>query len=138
MKGPVIIDTGPLVAFITRRERHHAWARENFAQIGPPMFTCEPVITEACYLVRDLDDGIESLMKLINKGVVAIRFNLADELPTVTRLLKKYSSVPISLADACLVRMAEQYSESPLLTLDSDFRILRKNGRQVIPLLTPS
>jgi predicted nucleic acid-binding protein len=138
MKGPVIIDTGPLVAFLTRREHHHAWAQEQFARIRPPMFTCEPVITEACYLVRDVDHGIDSLISLIHKGVVAIRFNLAEELPAVTSLLKKYSSIPMSLADACLVRMAEQHTNSPILTLDSHFRIYRKSGRAVIPTLMPN
>jgi predicted nucleic acid-binding protein len=137
MKGPVIIDTGPLVAFLNGRERHHAWAREQFAHIRPPLLTCESVITEACYLVRDLDKGVDSLMKLINEGVVAIQFILANELQAITRLLKKYASVPISLADACLVRMAEQHSTSSLLTLDAHFRIYRKAGRTVIPTLMP-
>ncbi len=137
MKGPVIIDAGPLVAFLTRREHHHAWAQDQFARIRPPMLTCEPVITEAYYLVRDLDHGIDSLIELIHKGVVAIRFNLAEELPAVTRLLKKYSSLPMSLADACLVRMAEQHTTSPIFTFDSHFRIYRKTGRAVIPTFMP-
>jgi len=137
MKDRVIIDTGPLVAFLTQRERHHAWAREQFAQIRPPMVTCEPVLTEACHLVRNLNDGIASLIELTDKGVVEIRFQLADELPAVGRLLKKYCSVPMSLADACLVRMAEQHTTSPVLTLDSQFRIYRKSGRTVIPTIMP-
>jgi predicted nucleic acid-binding protein len=137
MKGPVIIDTGPLVAVLSRRDRHHSWSKDQFAQIDPPMITCEPVVAEACYLVRDVHTGIDSLMRLINEGVVAIRFNLADELPAVTRLLKRYASVPMSLADACLVRMAEQHTASPILTLDTHFRIYRKSGRTVIPTLMP-
>ncbi|HJQ81005.1 MAG TPA: hypothetical protein VJ828_13680, partial [Lacipirellulaceae bacterium] len=67
----------------------------------------------------------------------AIRFSLSDELPAVARLLKKYASVPMSLADACLVRMAEQHITSPILTLDTHFRIYRKSGRTVIPTLMP-
>ncbi len=137
MKGPIIVDTGPLVAFLNGRERHHAWAKEQFARVAPPTITCEPVITEACYLLRDLDNGIDSLIGLINGGVVAIRFDLADELPAVARLLKRYASVPMSLANACLVRMTEQFSASPILTLDSDFRVYRKSGRTVIPTLMP-
>jgi hypothetical protein len=76
-------------------------------------------------------------MQLLERGVVAVRFNLADELAAVTRLLKKYASAPMSLADACLVRMAEQFSDSPVLTLDTGFRIYRKSGRTVIPTLMP-
>jgi predicted nucleic acid-binding protein len=137
MSGQVVIDTGPLVAFVNRCEHQHTWSKEQFSQISPPMVTCEAVVTEACYLLRSAHDGVENLMELINKGVVAIRFDLADELPAITRLLKRYASVPMSLADACLVRMAEQFSTSLILTLDTHFRIYRKSGRAVIPTLIP-
>jgi predicted nucleic acid-binding protein len=136
-KGPVIIDTGPLVALLNRRERYHAWAQEQFALVEPPAITCEAVITETCFLVRDIDKGIDSLMQLLQRGVVTVSFNLTNELPTISRLLKRYSSVPMSLADACLVRMAELYTASTVLTLDSDFREYRKSGRTVIPTRIP-
>lgn len=137
MKGPIIVDTGPLVSFLNRRERHHAWSREQFSLIEPPVITCEAVITEACFLLRDLDKGIESLMQLFDRGFVVISFALADELPAVARLIKRYASVPMSLADACLVRMAEKHTGSSVLTLDADFRIYRKSGRTVIPTKMP-
>lgn len=137
MNGPVITDTGPLVALLNRRERHHAWARERFSLIRPPAITCEAVISESCFLLRNVDTGVEALMQLIERGVVATPFALADELPAVARLLKRYSSVPMSLADACLVRMAERFTHSAVLTLDGDFRVYRKNSRQVIPTLMP-
>ena len=137
MIGPVIADAGPLVALLNRRELHHAWACEQFGLIRPPAITCEAVISECCFLLRDIDDGVDSLMKLLERGVLATTFTLADELPTVARLLKRYQSVPMSLADACLVRMAEQVAPSTVLTLDGDFHVYRKNGRQVIPTLMP-
>ena len=137
MKRAVIVDAGPLVALINVREQHHAWAHQQFTLIAPPAFTCEPVITEAAYLIRDFPNGIDSLMQLFERGHLTIPFHLADELPAVRRLLKKYVSVPMSLADACLVRMSEQHTTSPLLTLDTHFRIYRKSGRAVIPTLMP-
>ncbi len=137
MKGAVIVDTGPLVALINQRERHHAWAHEQFSLIAPPAFTCEPVITESAYLLRDFHKGVDSLMQLLERGHLTMPFHLADELPAVSRLLKKYASVPLSLADACLVRMAEQHVTSPVLTLDSHFHIYRKTGRTVIPTIMP-
>jgi uncharacterized protein len=137
MKQAVLVDTGPLVALINQREQHHAWAHEQFLLIAPPAFTCEPVITEAAYLLRDFPKGVDSLMQLFERGYLTIPFHLADELPAVSHLLKKYASIRMSLADACLVRMAEQHTTSPILTLDTDFRIYRKSGRTVIPTLMP-
>jgi predicted nucleic acid-binding protein len=137
MKGPVIIDTGPFVAFLTRRARQYTWAREQFAVIAPPLLTCEAVISDACFLIQDVDQGTGPLLQLLERGVIVIDFNLAAELPAVSRLVKKYALVPMSLADACLVRMAELHTTSPVLTLDSDFRIYRKSGRTVIPTLMP-
>lgn len=137
MKGPVITDTGPLVALLNRRERHHRWAREQFSLIRPPAITCEAVISESCFLLRNTDSGIDNLMQLIERGVVATPFYFADDASTVRRLLKRYRTTPMSYADACLVRMAENFSDSTVLTLDRDFRIYRKNGRQVIPTIMP-
>jgi predicted nucleic acid-binding protein len=137
MNGPVITDTGPLVALLNRRERHHSWAREQFSLIRPPAVTCEAVISECCFLLRNVDSGVAALMQLLDRGVIATQFTLADELPAVARSLKRYSSVPMSLADAGLVRMTERFTRSTLITLDADFRVYRKNGRQVIPTLMP-
>ena len=137
MKGPIITDTGPLVALLNRRERHHAWAREQFSLMRPPALTCEAVLSEASFLLRNVPSGVDALMQLVERGVVAIPFSLSDELPDIARLLKRYRSVPMSLADACLVRMAEQFTRSTIITLDRDFRIYRKSGRQVIPTLMP-
>lgn len=62
---------------------------------------------------------------------------LSEEASLINELLTRYQSVPMSLANACLVGMAEQYAESMLLTLDSDFRIYRKNRNQIIPVIMP-
>ena len=96
------------------------------------------MLTEACFLVRTLDGGLDSIMSLVSSGVVKVPFRLDQEIAPLARLLKKYADVPISLADACLVRMAEQLADSAVLTLDKHFRVYRKHGRQVIPTILPS
>ena len=61
----------------------------------------------------------------------------AGRLEAFEELLRRYRNVPMSLADACLVRLSELYGDCAVLTLDSDFRIYRRHGRQVIPVLAP-
>ncbi len=138
MKARVLVDTGPLVAFVNRRDRFHEWAVARMAEIEPPLRTCEAVLTEACFLVRSLDGGLDSIMRLVSSGAVSVPFRLDQEIAPLTKLLKKYADVPISLADACLVRLAEQLADSAVLTLDKHFRVYRKHGRQVIPTILPS
>jgi predicted nucleic acid-binding protein len=94
------------------------------------------VIAEACYLLRQLE-GSPAVLELIRRGAVAPLFSLADETEAVARLTKRYRNVPISLADACLVRMSELHSQSELMTCDGDFRIYRRQGRRVIQTLMP-
>ena len=77
-------------------------------------------------------------MDLIQRGILDLSFHLLEETDAAARLLKKYQDVPMSFADACLVRMAERYTEGVIFTLDNDFSIYRKNGRQMIPTLAPA
>ena len=134
----VILDTGPLVALLNRRDRYHGWAADQWSRIGPPLFTCEAVLAEACFLVQPFAGGQAAILDLVRRGVLDLSFRLADETKAVSRLLNKYRDAPMSLADGCLVRMAELHAEGAVMTLDSDFRFYRKNGRHVIPALTPN
>lgn len=102
------------------------------------MLTCEAVITEASFLLRNVYGGQKAVMFLIERGLVQIRFCLEEEVNRVGELLNRYQSVPMSLADACLVRMAEQYPSSYVLTIDSDFNIYRQQRSQIIPVIMPS
>jgi uncharacterized protein len=137
MRDRVILDTGPLVAFLNRRDNYHDWTRRQWAEIRPPLLTCETVLSEACFLVRDLAGGNQAVLGLLQRKVLHIPFRLAESTGEISWLLKKYTDIPMSLADACLVRMAELYPGSPVLTLDRDFTIYRKNRRERIPLLAP-
>jgi predicted nucleic acid-binding protein len=133
----VIVDTGPLVALLNRRERHHSWVAETMDVIEPPIFTCDPVLSEACFLLQDIDGGPDAVLELVARGIVRSDFHVLAEVDALRALMKKFASVPMSLADACLVRMTELDQRSVVLTLDSDFRIYRRNKRQVVPTLMP-
>ena len=131
----VIIDTGPLVAFLNRRDRHHVWAAEQFGALAPPLLTCEAVLSEAAYLVRGLAGGPEAILEFVARGVVKPAFRLQEEVTAVKALMRRYAR---DLADACLVRMSEIHSDCVVLTIDSEFRdVYRRHGRQVIPTLLP-
>lgn len=135
--GPTLLDTGPLVALLNARDRHHAWAARHFDECAPPLLTCEAVLAEACHLLRHDDRGAKAIFGLLSRRVLELRFSLQDEAPAVEALMTRYVKQPISVADACLVRMAEIFSGSRVLTLDSDFQIYRIHGRRVIPTLAP-
>lgn len=133
-----LIDTGPIVAFLNRRDRHHGWAVETLSTIRAPLLTCEAVLSEAVYLLRRLAGGPERAIELVTRGVVTPSFRLEAEAPSVKKLLARYGEVPMDLADACLVRMTEVHGDCMLLTIDSEFRdVYRRHGRQAIQTLMP-
>jgi len=134
MKQQVIVDTGILVAVLNKHDRYHQWAVQQFSQIEPTLLTCEAVISESNFLLRHYQQS-NILLKWIAKGALSLPFNLQNEISMVDHLLVKYANVPMSLADGCLVRLAEIYPQSSIFTLDSDFQIYRKHGNQPIPLI---
>jgi len=133
----VIVDTGVLMAVIDRRDRYYTWVTEQLTQIVPPLLTCEAVISETWFLLQRVKNGRKTLLQLLNHRQVEVQFDLDSELEAVIALLTRYQSVPVSLADAELVRMAELYPKSSVFTLDSDFHIYRKNRDQPITLISP-
>lgn len=134
----VLADTGPIVAYLNGRDRHHAWAVGVFKQLRPPLLTCEAVLSEAVFLLRLAPGGGDRVMDLVARGVLEVRFDLQREAAAVTGLLRRNRTLPMDMADACLVRMSELHGECVLLTVDSEFRdVYRRNGRQVIPTLLP-
>lgn len=137
MKTRVILDTGPLVASINRRDRFHVWAQAQLGQIAPPMFTCEPVLAEACFLLRDSPGGAEAVLAMVERGVLQVEFQVAAQIGSLAALMAKYIDIPMSLADACLVRMTELIEGSAILTLDKNFLVYRRHGRRVIPVVMP-
>ena len=133
----IIVDTGPLVAFLNKSDNYHDWALTQFSGMNPPFLTCEAVISEVCFLLRNTENGSQNVFKLLERELIQISFTLKSEIRSITALMNKYSNIPISLADACLVRMSEQISDSTVCTMDSDFKVYRKEKRKVIPVVMP-
>jgi uncharacterized protein len=137
VKSKVIIDAGPLVAMIREQDAFREWTREQMKDIQPPLYTCEAALTEAMFLVRQHTNGRETLLEMLNEGFLVIDFQLSQHKDTILSMVRRYVNVPMSLADACLVRMAELMPQSAIFTLDSDFHIYRKNARYAITTITP-
>lgn len=137
MPQKVLLDTGPLVAFLNKKDRYHKWAITHFGAMSPPILTCEAVVSESCFLLRQYENGASHVLSLLERELLTIPFCLKDELRAVKTLLNKYKDIPMSLADGCLVRMAEQITDSVIFTLDCDFKVYRKSRRKVIPLIIP-
>ena len=133
----VLADSGAIVAALDRRDQPHAWAQARFAAMAGPLTTCEAVLSECFFLLEHLHDGSAALCRLLGRGVIRVDFSFVQSRAEILRLIGKYESVPMSFADACLVRLSELQDECAVFATDSDFRIYRRNGRQAIPLIAP-
>ena len=129
-----IADTGFLVAFANRRDAHHEWAVGVAAQVEEPLLTCEAVLAEAAFHLRN----VPVVLAMIADGLVTVSFVVDDHLPQLAALASRYADRAPDLADLCLIRMSELYPRHSMVTVDrDDFRIYRRNKRETIPLICP-
>jgi uncharacterized protein len=132
-----LLDTGPLVSFLGDGLTHHFWAVEQWRRLRPPLLTCEPVLTEAAFLLKRERRDADPIFALLERGVIRIGLGVQEEQADLRALMRRYRNRPMSLADACLVRLSEIHSAAEVLTLDSDFRIYRRHGNKVIRVRMP-
>lgn len=137
MNEVVIADAGPLVAYLDRSDAHHDWAREQMARLTEPLITCEAVMAEAWHLLRRGRIDPDHLLGLVHQGALIVAFDFMAEVDAIRTLIHRYRNVPMSLADACLVRLSEKHENCRVFTVDSDFVIYRRHARRTIPLLAP-
>ncbi len=133
----VILDTGPLIAFLDVRESCNAWAVEWFDKLEPPLLTCDAVLAEATFLLKRVGKPPELPLEMVSRGMIKSVYSVDRDARALTNMIQRYRNVPMSLADACLVRMAEIYDDASVMTMDSDFTVYRKFERQVIPVIMP-
>ena len=133
-----IVDTGPLVAFLDRAEHHHHWVVERIEELDTPLLVCEPVLAETMHLLARFPRAQDALFGLLENGALTITFRIDEHISALRKLHQKYRDRPMSLADACIVRMAEIYERHAVLTLDSDFSVYRKHGRVPLALIHPA
>jgi predicted nucleic acid-binding protein len=132
-----LIDTGPIVALLVAEDAHGTWAHRVWGELEPPLLTCEAVLSEAQFLIARFGGNPRAVLEFVERGAINVAFGVQDEVKRLLELQQAYRSLPMSLADACLVCMAEQSSRCRVVTTDSHFRIYRRHGRQLIPVLMP-
>ncbi len=135
MAKTVIVDSGSLVALLRRDDQYHPWASSLTEQLGAPWCTCEAALSEAFFLLGRA--GRSQLAEMLRRQLIVSNFSFDDEKTPTLDLMDKYADVPMSLADACLVRMSEMLTDPIVVTTDSDFRFYRRHSRQVVPTLMP-
>lgn len=132
MKG--IADAGFLVAFANRADEHHKWAVSVARLVTEPLLTCEAVLAEAAFHLQ----SVPLVLAMIREGLVTLSFDCNDHLPQLEALAARYADRHPDLADLCLIRMSELYPRHSIITVDlEDFRVYRRNKREVIPLISP-
>lgn len=131
MKG--IADAGLLIALANARDLHHAWALGIAEQVTEPLLTCEPVRAEAAFHLRN----VALVIEMIAEEFITLSFDCSDHLPQLAALAQRYADRQPDLADLCLIRMSELYPQHRVITVDEDFRVYRRNKREVIPTIIP-
>ena len=122
---PILLDTGFIVALLDRSESFHKTCARTVRELRAPLVTCEAVIAESCYLLRNLLGASEAVIENIAAGIFQVTFQLSRDTAGVKQVLRKYKDRKIDLADACLIRLADQFGTADILTLDQDFAIYR-------------
>lgn len=135
MKPSVLLDTGPLVALLNRRERLHSRVKAVLPLLPVPLLTAEPVLAEAMYLLRGVPQGARAVLSMVCDGLLRVPIALEPQARDLDALMARFSSVPMSLADACLVRLVELMPDASVFTFDSDFTIYRTRKNRVLQLI---
>lgn len=132
MRG--IADTGFLVAFASRNDRHHEWAVTVASRVTEPLLTCEAVLSEAAFHL----ESVGVVLAMIRDGLITLAFDCNDHLPHLAALAERYADRHPDFADLCLIRLSELNPRHSVITTDQeDFHVYRRNKREVIPLVCP-
>jgi predicted nucleic acid-binding protein len=129
-----IADTGFIVAFLNRRDKHHDWAAELATQISPPLLTCDPVLAEAAFHLQDC----ATVIKLIETGLLLPALEVSEHTERLIELAQRFADRKPDLADLCLIRLSELNPRHRVITVDvTDFNVYRRNRKDLIPLICP-
>ena len=133
----ILIDTGPIVAFLNKNDQYHRFVIEQMESFAAPFYTCEAVLTESFFLMSRISTGVEKLIELLETQHIQLQPVYNDHQAAIHQRIQTYSNIPMSLADACLVHMAENSKGASIFTLDSDFQVYRTSKGDLLNVVTP-
>jgi len=133
----ILIDAGPIVAFLNKNDQHHPFVEKQMRNYPPPFYTCEAVVTESFFLMSRIPRGEDKLIELLETSHIQLETSYSNHSKQIHELIKKYSNIPMSFADACLVQMAENTDNKSVFTIDRDFQIYRLPNGNPISLISP-
>lgn len=133
----ILIDTGPIVAFLNKNDQYHSFVKKNMSLLRAPFYSCEAVITESFFLMSRIPTGVDKLIELLEMQYILIQPVYSENQSSVHHLIQSYSNIPMSMADACLVQMMDQKKDSSIFTLDSDFQIYRSLKGERLQVIAP-
>jgi len=132
----ILIDTGPIVAWLDENDQHHQACKQYSENLPEVLYTCWPVITEACYLLRRRPEFVNKLLEMVHGGYYELLDIPIDEITEVGGLLAKFNDQQIDLADACLVHLADREGISTVFTVDQrHFQLFRTDSGEPLQLL---
>lgn len=130
----VVADAGFLVALYRRDDQYHGWAARVARDYPPPWVVCEAIWSEADHLLQP--PGRAALRLALRRGALLLHSLTADT-SFLLDLQEKYEDLPMSVADACIVRLSETLRNPLVLTTDAGFKIYRCNRRRAVPCVMP-
>mgnify|MGYP006275840757 CR=1 FL=1 len=136
-KTKVLIDTGPLLALLSKRDQYHRWAKQQTAHLEWPFYTCEAVISEVTHLLERMPVSHLSIIHMLERGLVEVSFSYTPHAEHIHEIMNADADQPMSFADACLVQMAERQASSTIFTTDSDFQVYRRAEGEPLNVLIP-
>jgi|SRR5665213_2503783 len=132
-----LLDTGALIGYLDADDQMHDWVSQQWRGLRPPLVICEPILTETLFLLQSRRLNLEPLWEMLRREILEFDFDIGQEFEAIAVLMRRYANLPMDFADACLVRMTEKRHDVRVFTLDRDFKIYRRHGRQMIPLIFP-
>lgn len=135
MRG-VLVDAGPLVALLDQNDLHHVACVTALKTLRDPLITVWPAFTEAMYLLGSSWHGQKALWSRVETGALALAPLDESDATRMRALMEKYRDLPMDLADAALVRIAEREDLTRIFTIDRrHFSIYRPGRRRRFSIL---